>query len=95
MPQFTITMNDAEAKALATDMLSIEEWLNWAVHNKARRLIDEIIGKVDDRQPKKIPVEEKYQMIMDMKLETGAEKNARLELETAKLTLGGVISEFE
>lgn len=83
MKEFTIEINDAEAKALATDLFSIQEWLENAVHNKARRLIDDIIGKATDRQPKKIPVKEKRQMIMDMKLETGAERNARLEAELA------------
>ena len=82
MPQFTITINDAEAKALATDMFSIQEWLEHAVHNKIERLIDNIIGKATDRQPKKITSAEKYQMIIDMKLETGAERTARTEAET-------------
>lgn len=79
MAQFTVTINDAEEKALLTDMLSIQDWLDNAIHNKARRTIDSIIQKETDRQPKKLSVAEKHNLIREMELETGAEQNARLE----------------
>lgn len=81
MLQVTITFNDAEEKVLLTDMVSIQEWLDNAGHNKARRLIDSIVGEKTDKQPKKIPVEEKYQIIRDAQLETAVERNARLAAE--------------
>lgn len=40
MGQYTITLSQEEEKALLTDMLSIQEWLDNAIHNKARQCID-------------------------------------------------------
>ena len=84
MAQFTITINDAEEKALLTNMISVQTWLNNAIHEKARRVIDDIVRKNTDRQPKKMAVIDKHQMIMDMKLESGAERNARIIAEQEK-----------
>lgn len=81
MKQFTIEINDAEEKALLTDMVSIQEWLDNAIHEKARRVIDTIIEKETDRRAKKVPVEEKHNLIREMMLETAVERNARFEAE--------------
>ena len=35
MGQYTITLVDEEEKVLLTDMISIQEWLDNAIHNKA------------------------------------------------------------
>ena len=42
MKQFTITISDEEGKALLTDMGSIQEWIDNAIHNKARQVIDKV-----------------------------------------------------
>lgn len=81
MAQFTVSINDAEEKALLTDMLSIQDWIDTAIHNKARRTIDSIVARETDKQPKKMSVEDKQSLIMELELETGAEQNARLEAE--------------
>ena len=81
MAQFIIEINDAEEKALLTNMISIQEWLDNAIHNKARKCIDRIVEQISDKQPRKILVEEKYQIIRDAQLETAAERNARFEVE--------------
>ena len=81
MAQFIIEINDAEEKALLTDMLSIQEWLDNAIHEKARRTIDSIVERISDKQSKKISTKEKHNIIRNATLETGAEKNARLEAE--------------
>lgn len=80
MKQFTIEINDAEEKALLTNMISIQEWLGNLIHEKARRVIDTIVEKETDRQPKKIPVAEKHNLIRGLVLETAVEKNARHRL---------------
>ena len=40
--QYTITLSDEEEKALLTDMMSIQEWIDNAIHNKARQCIDTV-----------------------------------------------------
>jgi len=42
MAQYTITLTTEEEKALLWDMISIQEWADNAVHNKARQCADEI-----------------------------------------------------
>lgn len=81
MATFSVTVNDAEEKALLWDVVSLQEWLDNVTHNKARRCIDDIVEQVSDKQPGKIPVEEKLQIVRDAVLETAAERNARLEAE--------------
>jgi len=81
MPQFTVEINDAEEKVLLTDMLSIQEWLDYAIHNKARKLIDKNIKDHIDKQPEKMSFEDKCEIVRNIQLESGAERNARLEAE--------------
>lgn len=40
MAQYTVTLSPEEEKALLTDMISIQDWLSNAIHNKARQCID-------------------------------------------------------
>lgn len=40
MAQYTVIISDEEEKALLTDMVSIQDWLDNAVHNKARQCVD-------------------------------------------------------
>lgn len=81
MTQFIVEVNDAEEKALLTNMISIQEWLDNAIHNKARQCIDSIVEKVTDRNARKVSVEVKHQIVRDAQVESGAEKNARFEAE--------------
>ncbi len=81
MTQFTIEINDAEEKALLTDMISIQDWIDNAIHNKARQCIDVIVEQVTNKQSKKLTVEEKIQIVIGAEVESGAERNARFEAE--------------
>lgn len=81
MSQFIIKINDAEEKALLTNMVSIQEWLDNAIHEKARRVMDRIIEKETDRQPKKIFFDKKCEIIRDIQLETAIERNAKFLAE--------------
>lgn len=40
MTEYSVSLSEEEEKALLTDMLSIQEWLENAIHNKARRCVD-------------------------------------------------------
>ena len=81
MGQYIIDLTVEEEKALLTDMLSIQEWINNAIHNKARQCIDVIVEQVSDKQPKKISVEEKLAIVRDAKVESAAERQRRLQIK--------------
>ena len=42
MADYLIRLSVEEEKALLVDMVSIQEWLNNAIHNKARQCVDEV-----------------------------------------------------
>ena len=42
---YTVTLSEEQEKALLTDMGSIQDWLNNAIHNKARQMVDKICDK--------------------------------------------------
>jgi hypothetical protein len=44
MKQYTITLTDAEDKALGYVAVSQQEWIDNAVHNRCRIAIDEIVN---------------------------------------------------
>ena len=45
MATYTITLSDAEDKALHVVALDAQEWIDNAVHNRCRIAIEEIVGK--------------------------------------------------
>lgn len=40
--EYTVNISDEESKALLTDMMTVQEWLDNAIHNKARQCIDKV-----------------------------------------------------
>lgn len=76
MKQFTITISGEEEKALLTDMISIQDWIDNAIHNKARQCIDKIVEDTTDKKAKKVPLLEKLAIVRDAVVETAAERNA-------------------
>lgn len=49
MSTYTITLSDAEEKALAFVALSPDEWIQNAVHNRCRIAIEEIVAMEVER----------------------------------------------
>jgi hypothetical protein len=81
MGQYTITLTPEEEKALLTDMISIQDWVDNAIHNKARQCIDSIIEQVSDKQPKKISADERAAIVRTAQVESAADRQARIEAE--------------
>lgn len=107
MVQYTVLLTSEEEKALLTDMISIQEWLENAIHNKARQCIDAVCqqalsedgetiltkaekqaivkalateGKIISTV-KQMPVTIKYQIVQKARVESAAERQARMEAE--------------
>lgn len=76
--QYTVDLTTEEEKALLSDMISISDWINNAIHNKARQMIDRVVLEHSDKQPNKISKAEKLQIVRDAVIETAAERNAKI-----------------
>lgn len=79
MAKYTVELSPEEEKALLTDMLLIQDWLNNAIHNKARQCIDAVVEEYSDKQPKKITEAEKYAIVREAEVKTAAERQAEFE----------------
>ena len=76
---WTITLTPEEEKALLTDMISIQDWVDNAIHNKARQCIDKIVLEYSDKQPNKIGEAEKLAIVKKAIVKSAAERQAELE----------------
>ena len=81
MPQFTVTVSEEELKALEWDIYDVQEWIQNAISEKARRTIDILIENNTNLNYKKLSRVEKQNEISHMILETARARNKRLERE--------------
>jgi hypothetical protein len=85
MTTYTITLTDAEDKALKTVALSAQDWIDNAVHERCRIAIDEIVNaEVQRKLAAGEPITgSKDDIVMAANIESAAERQARLEAEAA------------
>jgi len=86
MATYTITLSDAEDKALHTVALSAQDWIDNAVHERCRIAIDEIVNAEVQR---KLAAGEsitgsKDDIVIAADVESAAERNARMEAEAQR-----------
>ena len=81
MPDFTITVSDEELKALEWDIYDVQEWIQNAISEKARRTMDTLIEQGTNFNPKKLSKVEKENIIQNFVFETAKERTNRLEEE--------------
>ncbi|MCK4423657.1 MAG: hypothetical protein KAV18_06260 [Candidatus Omnitrophica bacterium] len=93
----TITINnesfelsDAEVKAAEWDMISIKDYIENAIKNKARQCIDQIVTDHTDKQPKKISIAEKESIVLAAPVKSAKQRQAELEAEILKKCLAKV-----
>lgn len=77
--QIIVTISDTQEKALLTDMISIQEWLQNAINVKANDVMRIIIQENTDKNPGKLSLSEKDSIINSLSLKTAAQKHAELE----------------
>lgn len=80
MNTFTVTLTDAELKALAYVCLSPQEWIDNAVHERCRLAMEEIFQMevqrmVADPNTKEIPADRET-VVLAANIKSGAERNA-------------------
>lgn len=80
---FTVVLSDAENKALGTVVLSQQEWIENAVHERCRIAIDEIVNAEVQRKlaAGQAITGSKDDIVIAAQVESAAERNARLEAE--------------
>jgi len=86
MVTYTITLSNAEDKALKTVALSAQDWIDNAVHERCRIAIDEIVNAEVQR---KLAAGEsitgsKDDIVMAADIESAAERQARIETLESK-----------
>lgn len=85
--QYTVTLTEAEDKALAVVALSQQDWINNLVRSRCLAAIEEIVASEVQR---KLSAGEpitgtKDDIVLAADIETAAERQARLEEEYRKL----------
>ena len=85
MTTYTITLSDAEDKALGVAAYSQNDWIQNAVHERCRIAIEEIVAAEVQR---KLAAGEsitgsKDDIVMAANVESAAERQARMEAEQA------------
>lgn len=83
--QYTITLSDAEDKALGVVALDQNDWIQNAVHERCRIAIEEIVAaEVQRKLAAGEPITgTKDDIVMAAQIESAAERQARFEAEAA------------
>jgi hypothetical protein len=83
MTTYTITLSDAEDKALHVVALSAQDWIDNAVHERCRIAIDEIVNaEVQRKLAAGEPITgSKDDIVLAADIESAAERNARIQAE--------------
>jgi len=87
MATYTITLSEAEDKALHVVAMSAQDWIDNTVHERCRIAIEEIVNAEIQR---KLAAGEsitgsKEDIVLTADVETAAERQARMETELAAL----------
>ena len=83
--EYTISITDSEKKALEYVALSVQDWIDNAVDNRARIAIDEIYTSevarmTADPDITSIPAD-KDQVVLDADIKSAAERQAEVDAE--------------
>jgi hypothetical protein len=83
MVTYTITLSDAEDKALHVVALSAQDWIDNAVHERCRIAIDEIVNaEVQRKLTAGEPITgSKEEIVIAADIESAAERQVRMEAE--------------
>jgi len=83
MATYTITLTNAEDKALKTIALSAQDWIDNAVHERCRIAIDEIVNaEVQRKLAANEPITgSKEDIVMAANIESAVERQARYQAE--------------
>ena len=78
MANYTVSLSAVQEKALLGDMVSIQTWVEGAINNKARKMIDKYVEQ-SGLGSRHSTDDQKATIITDMTIETATARNARLQ----------------
>lgn len=83
MATYTVTLTDAEDKALRHVALDPQDWIDNAVHNRCRQAVDQIYQEEVERMTTdpditSIPAN-KEQVVLDANIMSAADRQAQIE----------------
>jgi hypothetical protein len=83
MATYTITLSDAEDKALSVYALNQQDWINNAVHDRCRIAIEEIVNSEVQRllNEGKPITRSKENIVMAAPIQSAAERQAEYQAE--------------
>lgn len=76
----TITIDDENIRVTETDCYSFMDWIVNAVNEKHRRVLDRLVLEHTDKNPQKISLEDKIELIRPITLKSAKEKNEEFEV---------------
>jgi len=79
MVTFTLSIDDNEYEALSCDIVDVQEWIENALRNKARQVIDRLVAEHTSYNPAKIKYEDKLKLVATLKLKSAKERQEELE----------------
>ena len=83
MATYTVTLTDAEDKALRYIALDPQDWIDNAVHNRCRQAVDQIYTEEVERMTNDSSVESipanKEQVVLAAEIQSAAERQAQSE----------------
>jgi len=85
MANYTVELTDSEVKAMEFVAYSVQDWIDNAIHNRARIAVNEIYDSevarmTDDPAITSIPAD-KDQVVLDADIETAKERTDRREAD--------------
>jgi hypothetical protein len=85
MAEYTVTLTDAEDKALRYVALDPQDWIDNAVHNRCRQAIDQIYQEevermTNDPEVDSIPAN-KEQVVLAAEIQSAVDRQAQSESE--------------
>lgn len=78
---FTVTISEEELKALEWNIYNVQEWIQNAISNKARRCVDSIVEEHSDKQARKLTVEQRWAIVKNADIESAKTRTDRMEAE--------------
>lgn len=81
MKSYTVHLSNEEDKAMQYIAYDVQQWIDNAIHNRARQAIDKLILEHSDRQPKRINPDERNRIVREAQIKTVKQRQQEAEAE--------------
>ena len=78
MKTYTVTLSNAEDKAMLAEIISVQSWLEEFVHDRARKAIARITQEHAAQNPKHLTSREREDAVIKANIESAADREIRV-----------------